>query len=156
MPIHLPQTGTLEQKRAVFKFLAQSQYPSQITEVVAGPVRTREGIGGRFRDENGVLVYCSLIKNDETWTADYQTIDLAEELDTADSFTERLRNEVGALTDGWVEQIRELLDNSNDLADFRESIAELYPDLSIEDMSAIMGEALTAARLAGQYEAENG
>jgi hypothetical protein len=155
MPIQLPTTGTPEQKKAVFKFLAQAQYQGNVDEVLRGPVRTNNGgIAGRFRDGDNV-VFCQLQPQGEGWEARYEVV-FAEEGDTVESFSEQLRREAGHLTDGWIEQIRGLLDNSGDLVDFQESLLDLYPDLPIEDLSAVMGEAMTTAHLAGQYEAENG
>ncbi|RUS92520.1 DUF935 family protein [Trichormus variabilis] len=153
MPIQLPTNGTLEQKRAVFKFLAQSQYQGNVDEVLRGPVRTSGGgIAGRFKDGDTV-VYCQLQPQGEGWQAHYEVV-FAENLDTVDSFTEQLRGDAGNLTDGWIEQIRGLLDKSEGLVDFQESLLDLYPDLPIEELSSIMGEAMTTAHLAGQYEAE--
>jgi hypothetical protein len=149
----LPQIGTTEQKKAVFKFLAQNQYQGTVEEILAGPVRAKNGgIAGRFRDGEKI-VYCFLQPSGDTWEAQFEELQLAEnDQDTVDSFTEKLRSK--QLTNGWINQIRDLLNISEDLISFQEALTNNYQVLSINEFSSIMGEAMTASRLAGQYEVE--
>lgn len=155
----LPPIGTQKQKKTAFAILAQINYQGKIDEIINGPVRTPKGdIAGRFKDTDGKIVYCCLTPNYEDLqavVASYQIVGFAEdEPDTVDAFTNRLRKSAGDLTNGWLEQIKDLLDNSDNLVDFQEALTSLYPDLPIDEMSAIMAEAMTASRLAGHYEAQ--
>jgi len=78
--------------------------------------------------------------------------------DYAEIQTERLGLAASAAIDGWVTHIRQELDASldagHDLATFAGRLLTMYPDLPPGDLAALLGEAMTAADLAGRYELE--
>ena len=53
---------------------------------------------------------------------------------------------------GWVEQIRALVARAASLEDIRDGLAQLAPDMTLDDYAAAMAEALAAAQLAGRYD----
>lgn len=92
---------------------------------------------------------------DATDSVDFtEPIDFAEDPDTVDLYTDRLRKEAGKEVDGWVGQIKNLLDESGDLASFSETLLTLYPDLKGDRLRSIMGDAMTAASIAGSLEGD--
>jgi phage gp29-like protein len=52
----------------------------------------------------------------------------------------------------WLGQIRALVDKAGTLEEIRDGIATLAPDMSLDDYTAAMRQALAAAALAGRYE----
>jgi phage gp29-like protein len=76
--------------------------------------------------------------------------------DYAEIQTARLGQVASAAIDGWVARLRQELDAAiaagADLATFAERLLTLYPELPDGDLAALLGEALTAADLAGRYE----
>lgn len=53
---------------------------------------------------------------------------------------------------GWVGQIRELVMRAQSLAEIRDGLEQLLPGMSLDQYAAAMGEALTAAHLAGRHD----
>lgn len=80
----------------------------------------------------------------------------ADELepDTIDIWAERLRGQIGPEIDGWINQIQLELDDATDLAQFGDRLYAMFPELSGETFSQIMGDALMASSLAGWYESQ--
>lgn len=76
----------------------------------------------------------------------------AEPPDAVDNWTEETRQAAGAVTDRWVEQIRGLLADAGGLPEFAETLLTVYPDLDGSQLRTIMGDAMTAASLAGAQE----
>lgn len=64
----------------------------------------------------------------------------------------RLNTEIQAVTDKWINQIKELVDNVQSLEELRDRLFELIPDMQLDDYASVMAEALTAANLAGRVE----
>lgn len=54
--------------------------------------------------------------------------------------------------DAWINQIRALVMRAKDLEEVRDGIAALAPDMSLDQYTAAMRQALAAAALAGRYE----
>jgi hypothetical protein len=73
-----------------------------------------------------------------------------------DRQTATLARQTAPLMDDWLARVRRDLDAyikaGRTAADFAAHLLTLYPDLPGDDMTAIMGEALAAAELAGHYE----
>ena len=67
-----------------------------------------------------------------------------------------LVRQTAPLMDDWLARVRRDLDAyikaGRSAADFAAHLLTLYPDLPGDDLTAIMGEALAAAELAGHYE----
>ena len=67
---------------------------------------------------------------------------------------ERLGREAGPLLDALLEPVRQALNASGDLMDFREKLLTLYPDLDSKAFAELMGQALAVADAAGYWEAQ--
>ena len=78
----------------------------------------------------------------------------SEDPDTVDLYTDRLRKTAGPEIDEWVGQIKGLLDQAGDLPSFSETLLNLYPDLKGDRLRGIMGDAVTAASIAGSLEGD--
>lgn len=92
---------------------------------------------------------------DATDSVDFsESTDFAEEPDTVDLYTDRLRKEAGKEVDGWVNQVKGLLDQAGDLPSFSETLLNLYPDLKGDRLRDIMGDAMLAASIAGSLEGD--
>lgn len=64
----------------------------------------------------------------------------------------RLNTEIQAVTDKWINQIKELVDNVQSLEELRDKLFELIPDMQLDEYAKVMAQALTAANLAGRKE----
>ena len=73
----------------------------------------------------------------------------------ADLYAKQLREQAGGVITGWTDQIRELLDDSEDLPEFAAKLYGLYPDLQGEELAAVMEQAMLAGGWAGAYEAQD-
>jgi phage gp29-like protein len=56
--------------------------------------------------------------------------------------------------DALLEPVRQALNASGNLPDFREKLLTLYPDLDGRAFAALMGQALAVADAAGYWEAK--
>lgn len=65
---------------------------------------------------------------------------------------DRLATEAGPHTDTWIEGIRQLVEQADSLEQIRDGLLALAPDMSLDDYTAAMQQALAAAALAGRYE----
>lgn len=79
--------------------------------------------------------------------------------DYAEAQSARLAAAAEPALAGWLDRVRAELDatlnRGGDLADFGGRLLSLYPELPDGELTALMGEALTAAELAGRYELEH-
>ncbi|MBI0036723.1 DUF935 family protein [Gilliamella sp. B14384H2] len=64
----------------------------------------------------------------------------------------RLNSEIQPVTDKWINQIKELVDNIQSLEELRDKLFELIPDMQLDEYAKVMADALTAANLAGRTE----
>lgn len=91
-------------------------------------------------------------------TPTLQTIDLSEPLpqrnETVDAFVAQLRKKAQPEFERMTSQVREALNGSADLLEFRERLDGLYPDLDGETLTQVMAEAMFASKLAGIFEAQ--
>jgi phage gp29-like protein len=55
-------------------------------------------------------------------------------------------------TDDWIDQIKALVDKASTLEEVRDGLIALGPDMSLDDYTDAMRQALAAAALAGRYE----
>ncbi|MBN5006912.1 DUF935 family protein, partial [Stenotrophomonas maltophilia] len=53
---------------------------------------------------------------------------------------------------GWVEQIRQLVDEVDSLEQLRDRLFELHPNMTLDDYASVMADAMTAATLAGRTD----
>lgn len=70
----------------------------------------------------------------------------------ADLITGRLAEATAEPLDAWVNQVRELLDSSADLTEFRDRLVDLFAGLDPADMASAMAEAFALAELAGRFD----
>lgn len=84
----------------------------------------------------------------------------ADEPDYADEHTAALAAAAAIPLEGWLGRIRAEVDlaiaRGGSMADLAERLLRLYPELPSGEMTAVMGEALAAADLAGRYDIDNG
>lgn len=73
---------------------------------------------------------------------------------TVEKFVEKLRKKAQPEFEKMFSNIRQLLNESEDLVAFQEKLDAAYPDLDGETLTAVMAEAMFASRLAGIFEAQ--
>ena len=76
------------------------------------------------------------------------------EPDPADVIAERLDAQVRPIIARWLARIEAMLDEAESLEQFREMLLAAFGDLPDDELAGIMGQAMTAARAAGLYDAE--
>lgn len=64
----------------------------------------------------------------------------------------RLQREGDALVEGWVEQIRALVQQADSFQDLQRRLDEAFPDLDGDALADLLGDAMAAAHLAGRYD----
>lgn len=105
--------------------------------------------GAQFADAGGAVV--SLLRRyypaafaDSTPKAPDPAVGLGRQLD-------RRLSSLGA---GWVEQIRQLVDEVDSLEELRDRLFELHPNMTLDDYASVMADAMTAATLAGRSDVQ--
>lgn len=66
--------------------------------------------------------------------------------------TDYLDSTLQPITGVWIERIRALVDQAESLEAIRDGLAELLPDMNLEQYAEAMAQALAAAALQGRYE----
>lgn len=61
----------------------------------------------------------------------------------------RLNTELRPVMDGWINQIKALVDSAETAEELRDGLTALIPDMSLDDYARILGEAMSVAALAG-------
>ena len=64
----------------------------------------------------------------------------------------QLANQIENATSPWFALIRKLVESASSLEEIRDSLDQLIPGMSLEQYTKAMGDAMTAAKLAGRYE----
>ena len=59
---------------------------------------------------------------------------------------------IAPATDAWIEQIKQLVNRAQDLQQVRDGLLALAPDMTLDQYTKAMQQALAAAALAGRYE----
>lgn len=72
--------------------------------------------------------------------------------DPAARMAQQLDRKLAPHAGKWIDQIRGAVDRAQSLEEVREYILRRLPDLTLDQYAEVMGEALTAAELAGRYE----
>ncbi|MEO1208280.1 MAG: DUF935 family protein [Cyanobacteria bacterium J06638_20] len=80
--------------------------------------------------------------------------EFAERLETPEIFAEQLRRLAQPEMAALVQRIRDELNGATSLVEFQAALDRLYPQLGGDDLARVMAEAMTAARFAGIYEAQ--
>jgi phage gp29-like protein len=75
-----------------------------------------------------------------------------QQLDPPDLMAGALDAQLAPATGAWIDRIKQLVDASASLEQVRDGLAALAPDMSLDDYTAAMRQALAAAALAGRYE----
>lgn len=78
--------------------------------------------------------------------------EFAEAVKPARTAADRLDDNLQPITGQWIGRIRELVEQAESLEQIRDGLAELLPDMSIEQYAEAMAQALAAAALQGRYE----
>lgn len=66
--------------------------------------------------------------------------------------TQQLGQQAEATIEQWVSRVEQLLGEVDSLTEFADRLTELYPELDSSELESLMGQALTAAELAGRYD----
>ncbi len=74
------------------------------------------------------------------------------EPDTVRDYADRMRKEAGPEIDTWVDQIKERLSNAESLAEFSDTLSDLYSVLDGDQVREIASDAITASAIAGSRE----
>ncbi|MDZ7831639.1 MAG: DUF935 family protein [Desulfobacterales bacterium] len=82
----------------------------------------------------------------------YAAADANDDKDIADIYADRLGDAAANAGEKLLEPIRQLVANANSLAEIRDGLFELYPNMDAQAFSDVMAEAMLAAQLAGRYE----
>lgn len=72
--------------------------------------------------------------------------------DAADRMAGALDAAAAPAVNDWVKRFRNLVDQAGSLEELRDSVYQLAPDMSLEEYTSAMQQALAAAALAGRYE----
>lgn len=72
--------------------------------------------------------------------------------ETASLMAGRLNTELRPVMDGWINQIKALVDSAETADELRDGLTALIPDMSLDDYARILGEAMSAAALAGRND----
>ncbi|NCG55196.1 phage portal protein family protein, partial [Serratia fonticola] len=64
----------------------------------------------------------------------------------------RLNSELTPVTDGWMQQLQELVDSVDSLEALRDGLDKLVPDMTLDQYAEVLAQAMSAAALAGRYE----
>lgn len=75
-----------------------------------------------------------------------------DEPSTTDRQVQALGEASEGAVDGWIDQVRALLDEVDSLDELAERLIDVYPEMDTQALADVIGEALTAAELAGRYE----
>ncbi|SQC23535.1 Mu-like prophage protein gp29 [Klebsiella pneumoniae] len=65
---------------------------------------------------------------------------------------ERLNRELTPVTDTWMAQLQQLVDDAESLESLRDGLDKLLPDMDLEQYAEVMAQAMSVAALAGRYE----
>lgn len=76
--------------------------------------------------------------------------------DAADTYVERLDREARAAFEALLEPVRRLVMSAGSLADIRDGLLDIYPDMDTTAFAEVFGQALVAADLAGRHEVQEG
>ncbi len=115
--------------------------PPETTEAT-GPPGPLGAPPARARDTGGGLTSATAAAEDGAGAASLEAL------------AARLRAEADPIVEGWLERIREDLDDASSLDDLRTRLAESEDPEGVEALAAAMGPALAAAELAGRYDVE--
>jgi phage gp29-like protein len=90
------------------------------------------------------------IKGDSPTTAKF-----SQQLDTSSQIADNLQRMGDPIVGGWLHQIKQLLETSDDLSSAREALFQLYPDLDGSELTQQMTDAMALASMAGFWEAQD-
>jgi phage gp29-like protein len=77
---------------------------------------------------------------------------LAEDFSPVPIMTDRLEQDAAKTWDAMLVQIEQLMNQADNLPQFRDNLLAAYGDLPIEQLGQVMGKAFVAAELAGRYD----
>ncbi len=72
--------------------------------------------------------------------------------DAAQRMAGRASAQVSPAVDAWIGKIRHLAETADDMQGLRDGLMQLMPDMSLDEYTGAMQQALAAAALAGRYE----
>lgn len=75
---------------------------------------------------------------------------------TPDEQTATLGAQADGAVNGWVDQVRELMGEVESMEQLADRLMDVYPGMDTQQLADMMGEAFTAAELAGRFEGSAG
>lgn len=72
--------------------------------------------------------------------------------DAPAAMASRLNRELTPVTDGWMQQLQELVNSVDSLEALRDGLDKLVPDMTLDQYAEVLAQAMSAAALAGRYE----
>lgn len=164
--MNLPENPTPEQLVAIFAMIIESVYTDGVEEIISGPRKEGGVTLGKFRD--GRKIFDVEIRGTEITIKPSEGADpeafgegddpaFAEaDQDDDEAIATKLATEVAPTIEGWLNQIKARLESGDgDLASFADELDSLYPELDPMQFAAVMGQAMSLARLAGGDDANN-
>lgn len=76
-----------------------------------------------------------------------------DERDAVDDLVDQLDEVAAPAMGAWIDEVARVLDTSTSIPQAIERLEALYPDLSLDDLAAAIGDAMTVADLSGRAEA---
>jgi phage gp29-like protein len=83
------------------------------------------------------------------------TAKFSQRLDTSNQIADNLQGIGDPIVGGWLHQIKQVLETSDDLPSAREALFQLYPDLDSSELTEQMTDAMALASMAGFWEAQD-
>jgi phage gp29-like protein len=87
---------------------------------------------------------------------DATTAQFSQQPDTPDRIATNLQRIGDPIVAGWLHQVKQVLETSDDLPSAKEALFQLYPDLDAAELTEQMTDAMALASMAGFWEAQDG
>ncbi len=139
--------------------ILNSQYQdgiSRITKIRKGENRS---IRGTFEDGDKIFDFV-LTTDDKLEFKPVSGVDFAEDEDDEeeslpDAYSRQLQTRSETLVEDWMDNIRGMLEDSDDLQEFSEKLTQNYPDFNTEEITDLIASAMAASRLGGMENANS-
>jgi hypothetical protein len=149
MPILIPQADYPE-----LIDIINETYTDGLDRILAAEIDDRDNIICLAQDGDKQLAI-EITDSDIKIKLYNPTAKFRQEPDTPSQIATNLQKIGDPIFGGWLEQIKQMLETSDDLESMRESLFQLYPDLDGTELTEQMTDAMALASMAGFWEAGN-